>query len=341
MSNVARRMRVVSLIGLGVAGSAGLFSAQAQECRPLGNTAVVTYQASAQEVVVTSFEDTVFGRFYGQRLTVDLSVADIVLRRGVWWVNAQPMDLSPVGDVFYQVWDYDHLAGGDSHFKDGAREHGWRYSDLGHSWDWTPMRYISYAGDAGMQVVTKEGRALHDTGFMTDKQTYDNAYVNMISGRGVWGFVWDGQFADDFVVREREARIGTVVADFLTILGNPPADGVWVQFYGNLCPTPILDPPVPGRAGEVNEWHITDLRPADVVHFVYGLAPGEFPIPGCGSIALNIANPVYMGSATADTEGNAVFARFVPVDARSRTILMQALQRTTCLTSNVVEHTFE
>lgn len=302
---------------------------------------MVTYQASANEVSCSHFVDSVYG-LIGQRLTVDVSASDIVLPRGVWWVNAQPMDLGPLGDVFYQVWDYDILGGGDSHMKHGAYEHHWRYTDRGSVWDWLSMRNHGFSpGDSGMRVVTTDSRVIHDALFMADKQTYDNAYTNMISGRGVWGNIWDGQFADDFVVREREARIGTVVADFLTILGNPPADGVWVQFYGNLCPTPILDPPVPGRAGEVNEWSVTGLRPADVVHFVYGLTPGEFPIPGCGSIALNIANPVYMGSATADTEGNAVFARFVPVDARGRTILMQALQRTTCLTSNVVEHTFE
>ncbi|MCL4197888.1 MAG: hypothetical protein KJZ69_10395, partial [Phycisphaerales bacterium] len=182
----------------------------------------MTFQASAQEVAVTPFADKVFGRFYGMRLTVDLSTSDIILPRGVWWVNAQPMDLSPSGDVFYQIWDYDFLVGGDSHFKHGAYEHRWRYSDLGHVWDWIPMRGVTYPGDAGMQVVTTEGRVIHDTLFMADQQTYDNGYTNMISGRGVYGWLWDGQFADDFVVREREARIGTVVADFLTILGNPP-----------------------------------------------------------------------------------------------------------------------
>ncbi len=339
MSNVARQIGVVTLIGFGVAGFAGLVRAQTQECRPLGNSAVVAYQASAREVVVVTFPDPVYG-LIGQRLSVDISASDIVLPRGVWWVNVQPMDLSPSGDAFYQVWDYETRLGGDVHVKDGALEHKWRYTDRGSQWDWYSIRFEG-PGDAAIKVGTTEGRVIHDTLFITDNRDYDNAVWNMISGRGVFGGLYDVQAADDFVVREREARIGTVVADFLTILGNPPADGVWVQFYGNLCPTPILDPPVPGRAGEVNEWHITDLRPADVVHFVYGLAPGEFRIPGCGSIGVNIANPVYMGSATADVEGNAVFARFVPVDARGRTILMQALQRTTCLTSNVVEHTFE
>ncbi len=329
------------MVGLGVTGVAESIHGQAQECQPRG-VATITYQASTREVVVTPFADKVFGRFHGIRLAVDLSDSGIVLPRGVWWVNAQPMDLSPFGDAFWQVWDYDALVGGDSHTKDGAYEHHWRYTEFGSQWDWLPMRRLGLdPGDAAMRIETTAGRIIHDTLFMTNEQTYDNAYANRISGRGVWGFISDVQFADDFVVREGEASIGTVVADLLTVLGHPPADEVWVQFYSNLCPTPILDSPVPGRAGEVNEWHVTGLRPADVVHFVYGLAPGEFPIPGCGSVGVNIANPVYMGSATADTEGNAVFARFVPAYARGRQILMQALQRTTCLTSNVVTHTFE
>lgn len=330
----------MALIGSGLGSLVGASHAQVQECQPRG-VATVTYQASAQEVVVTPFADKVFGRFHGMRLAVDLSASDIVLPRGVWWVNAQPMDLSPFGDAFYQIWDYDYRVGGDSHYKDGAMEHGWRYSDLGSNWTWTPMRVMDHSGDAGFKIVTTEDRVLHDTLFMADEQTYDNAWNNMIGGQGVWGWTWDGQFADDFVVREREARIGTVVADFLTILGNPPADGVWVQFYGNLCPTPILDPPVPGRAGEVNEWHVTGLRPADVVHFVYGFASGSFEIPACGGAVIDLAQPIYAGQTTADTEGNAVFSRFVPPHARGRTILTQALQRTTCLTSNVVAHTFE
>ena len=324
-----------------LASSAAIASSahgQVQECRPLGNTAVVTYQASAQEVVATPFEDTLFG-LPGFRLKVDLSASGIVLPRGVWWVNAQPMDLGPYGDAFYQVWDYETRFGGDVHIKDGALEHNWRYTDWGSFWDWAPTGYGP--GDASMKVVTTRGHVIHDTLFITDEQAYDDAIWNMISGRGAFNFLFDVQAADDFVVRESEASIGTVAVDFVTLLGNPPADGVWVQFYGNLCPTPILDPPTPGRAGEVNEWHMTGLRPADVVHFVYGVAPGAFPIPGCGSIGVNIASPIYMGHAIADVEGNAVFSRFVPEYARGRTILVQALQRTTCLTSNVVEHTFE
>lgn len=80
-------------------------------------------------MVATPFVDTVFGRFYGMRVTVDLSAADIVLPRGVWWVNAQPMDLTLSGDAFYQVWDYETRFGGDVHIKDGALEHHWRYTD--------------------------------------------------------------------------------------------------------------------------------------------------------------------------------------------------------------------
>lgn len=98
-------------------------------------------------------------------------------------------------------------------------------------------------------------------------------------------------------------------------------------------------PPIPGRAGEVNEWRVTKLRPMDVVHFVYG--DGSFRVPGCGSVNINIARPAYMGRAVADLDGKATLSVFVSEQARGRTILFQALQRTTCLPGNVLRHTFD
>ncbi len=306
-------------------------------CGP-DNRATVTYEARPQEVIATPFEDHLFG-MQGMRLTVDISASGIVLPRGVWWVNAQPIDLNWSGDAFYQVWKYDWRAGAGGHWKDGAEEHRYRFTDFGQWPIWIPM--IPQPGDPAQKVIAADGRVLSDSLWITDQHAYDNAYTNMAGGLGEWGIIIDTQVCDDFLILEEETEIGTIVADFVTRYGRPPADFVWVQFYQADCEQPLLEAPTPGRAGEVNEWRVSKLRPMDVVHFVYGFADGSFRVPGCGSVNFSIARPVYMGRAVADRDGNASFTAFVSEQARGRTILFQALQRTTCLPGNVLRHTFE
>ncbi len=300
--------------------------------------ATVTYEAGPHEVVATLFDDTVLG-WQGLRLTVDLSASGIILPRGVWWVNAQPIDLTWSGDVFYHVWKHDWQAGGFGHWKDGAEEHRYRFTDRGQWPIWVSM--FPPPGDPAQRVIAADGRILSDSLWLTDEQAYDDGWLNMASGLGVWGIIFDVQVCDDFLILEEETAIGTIVADFVTRYGRPPADGVWVQFYQAVCVPPLLDAPTPGRAGEVNEWRVSKLRPMDVVHFVYGFADGAFRVPGCASVNINIARPVYMGRAVADRDGKAIFSAFVSEQARGRTILFQALQRTTCLPGNVLRHTFE
>jgi len=200
---------------------------------------------------------------------------------------------------------------------------------------------VHACADAAQKVIAADGRVLSDSLWISDEQAYDNGWLNMASGLGVWGIIFDVQVCDDFLILEEETAIGTVVADFVTRYGRPPADGVWVQFYQADCEPPLLDAPTPGRAGEVTEWRVSKLRPMDVVHFVYGFADGAFRVPGCGSVNISIARPVYMGRAVADRDGKATFSAFVSEQARGRTVLFQALQRTTCSPGNVLRHTFE
>lgn len=328
----------LSFAAITISGIAAPGAAQSYRdpCGPY-NRATVTYEAGPHEVVATLFEDTVLG-WQGLRLTVDLSASGIVLSRGAWWVNAQPIDLTGGGDAFYQVWKYDWQVGGGGHWKDGAEEHRYRFTDRGQ---WPVWARLYPRGNPAQKVIAADGRVLSDTLSITDEQAYDNAWLNMASGLGVWGIIFDVQVCDDFLILEEETAIGTIVADFVTRYGRPPADGVWVQFYQAACEQPLLEAPTPGRAGEVNEWRVSKLRPTDVVHFVYGFADGSFRVPGCASVNINIARPVYMGRAVADRDGKATFSAFVSEQARGRTILFQALQRTTCLPGNVLRHTFE
>jgi len=286
------------------------------------------YLATGPEIEVIPFEDTVFPKYnlFGLRIMVDLSAAEIRLPRGVWWISIQPMTDVSLRDWFYQVLDANMESGFGPYM----------YSPYPY-WYWVYIRDIyPDAGGMGMRIVADRGQLIFDSTYMTEEQSYINAWSNFGEVFGA-----DYRVAEDFVA-PHPLTIVKVRADFLTRLGLAPSEGAWVRIYENVfCPQPALEGPFPGRAGEVNELHAANLRYGDAVHFVYGLAPGEFPIPGCGGATIDIANPVYLGHATADVDGNAALSLFVPDHARGRTILFQALQRTTCLRSSVVAHRFE
>lgn len=283
------------------------------------------YLATGSEVEAIPFVDTVFGGFRGLRLVVDLSRAPMTLPRGVWWIGIQPFPDGSINDTFYQVLD--------KMLRVGRLPHVY-YTH--HFWGWQSLDDLlgQEAGDLGMKIVADGGQVLLDSTYMTDKQVYTNGFYNQPGGEDV-------RLADDFFL-SHEVTIVKVVGDYLTRSGESPARGVWVRIYENVaCPRPVLEGPFPGRAGEVNELQAADLRPGDAVHFVWGVAPGGFPIPGCGGASVDIANPVYLGRASADAEGLAALSFFVPEYARGRVVLFQALQRTTCLQSRVAAHTFE
>ena len=299
-----------------------------QECEPgYAEQPYAAYFASGDEVRAIPFEDTVFPqyRFYGLRLVVDVSAAQMTLPRGVWWISIQPVTDSQTTQIFYQVLDRELHVGGFP----------W-YCESLHFFIWTSLETLlgKEAGDLGMKVVADRGQVLIDTTAMTDNQTYTNGFYNGTDYD-------DGRLVDDFIA-PRQVTILKLVADYLTDKDEPPNRGVWVRFYENiLCPQPGLDPPMPGRAGEVNEFRASSLRHGDEVHFVYGSLGGSFHIPGCGGVSIELADPVYMGHASADANGEARISRYVPAQARGRTIHFQVVQRTTCLTSPVLTHTFE
>jgi uncharacterized membrane protein len=119
--------------------------------------------------------------------------------------------------------------------------------------------------------------------------------------------------------------------------------GVIDGFYHSFLLTPItltLTGPTPGIAGQINTWDVNGAKPGDRVYFFFSLAGGETEIPGCGSITLDLANPILFGFSTADELGNASLAFFVHPRAEGYTILFQALDYSDCMVSNVTEQTF-
>ncbi|MCC7291408.1 MAG: hypothetical protein IT449_05015 [Phycisphaerales bacterium] len=83
---------------------------------------------------------------------------------------------------------------------------------------------------------------LYDTLWLTDDCLYNNGFGNALSGRGVFGVLHDLRLADDFEL-ERAAVIDSVTADYMSLVGTPPHDGVFVRVYADREHRP-QEPPV-------------------------------------------------------------------------------------------------
>lgn len=113
-------------------------------------------------------------------------------------------------------------------------------------------------------------------------------------------------------------------------------DTVAVAFEGGLS----LDPPTPGNAGVSNTLSAHGATPGGRVYFVYGLRSGSTNIPGCPGVVVDMAGPTILGSDPANGLGEAELTFFVPNAARNRRVLFQAVERSSCDVSNLVDHVF-
>lgn len=67
-----------------------------------------------KDALLTEFDDPLFGNI-GVRFELDLTSYDIQLPPGVHWINIPPVDTTPQGDWWWQLWDQDTHLGGDAH----------------------------------------------------------------------------------------------------------------------------------------------------------------------------------------------------------------------------------
>lgn len=114
-------------------------------------------------------------------------------------------------------------------------------------------------------------------------------------------------------------------------------DTVTVAFEGRLT----LDPPTPGLAGVNNTLSAHGATPGERVYFVYGLRSGSTNIPGCPGVTVGMAGPTILGSDLANGLGEAELTFFVPNAARNRRVYFQAVERSSCEVSNLVDFTFQ
>ena len=101
-----------------------------------------------------------------------------------------------------------------------------------------------------------------------------------------------------------------------------------------------LADPVPGQAGVVNRFVVTEATPGARVYFTYGLQAGSTSVPGCLGLAVGIAGAVTVPPVIADPAGQAGLDYLVPAAASGRTVLIQAVEPSSCSISNLVSFTF-
>lgn len=111
-----------------------------------------------------------------------------------------------------------------------------------------------------------------------------------------------------------------------------------------LVPEPgavALSSPVPGRAGAVNVFEVTNVTPGAAVHLYYSRQSSCTAVEGCEAARLALDAPGVVGWAVADKRGVALIKAFVTEAAGERAIMLQAAELAGCRTSAAVIHRFE
>lgn len=101
-----------------------------------------------------------------------------------------------------------------------------------------------------------------------------------------------------------------------------------------------VQPPDPGLAGQSNDVAVQGAAPGNRVYFGYGFNAGSTQVPGCPGVIIGIRRVQIAGSVVADRLGNAKLTTGVPRAASGRNVLLQALEREECKSSNLVHHVF-
>ena len=97
----------------------------------------------------------------------------------------------------------------------------------------------------------------------------------------------------------------------------------------------------PGTAGATNNITATGATPGASTIFVYGLTPGSVAVPGCTAATVGMADVNILETVTASGAGVASATPiFIPGTLSGVTILLQAVELSTCTVSNLVVNTF-
>ncbi|MFG0330000.1 MAG: PQQ-binding-like beta-propeller repeat protein [Phycisphaerales bacterium] len=115
--------------------------------------------------------------------------------------------------------------------------------------------------------------------------------------------------------------------------------GTDVRVYRD-APELRLFGPEPGVAGARNTLLVTGGAIGEPVYFGYGFRAGVTNVPGCPGVVLDIDRPTLAGTAITGIDGDALLDAFVPASASGRRILLQAVERESCLVTPLVDFIF-
>jgi hypothetical protein len=144
---------------------------------------------------------------------------------------------------------------------------------------------------------------------------------------------------DVYMIYQSDDRAGTWVQ------GTEGAVNMdYVKFLGidlDVLPEGLsLAEPTPGIAGVDNTFEVTGATPGEWIKCVYGLRPGSTTSSDCPGVTLDIDSPTVVGGAIADSSGVAAITAFIPDRASGQTVLFQAIEKSSCEETNLVEYTF-
>ena len=110
-----------------------------------------------------------------------------------------------------------------------------------------------------------------------------------------------------------------------------------------VTPEMTLSAPEPGLAGQENTVSITNCIPGERVYLMYGTNGGGTYVPGCDVLAavVQIETADVAGSAVADALGTTVIQVMVPASRSGAKALLQAVNRSSCQESQLIDVVFE
>jgi hypothetical protein len=153
---------------------------------------------------------------------------------------------------------------------------------------------------------------------------------------------------EDFVVSGPEVRFefANSVDERGWIVGTGAVrypGGSW-QTDRTLLAKPLLSlmPPLPGTAGNVNEFLTFGAAPSTKIYMAYSLNPnGSTDLSNwCPGLILDMANAQLATTGVSNSNGKLNFNAMVPMAAAGRTVYLQAFDLRNCKKSNLLSHTF-